>query len=284
MKKLIQFFILTIFPVALLTGCFFGGGLPFNRDSTLIIGASKKGPEKTSQSRNNLRGVCEDDSDCIDICEEIYGEFSDDDEENDGRIDRCLELSYQTVVSFDDIAEVLEDHPAYSQLRNLDPNNFADFLDVSLKPWIEFVEDMRRKDSENLLRWIASERNVANGIESAYLNREGFNLYIGVYRLLSDLKPDLSECAEYEGDLDEERRKRECAEFCLAAYDEDVGGSESFVDIIDEVGNGAAEDILDTLAREECPSSQNTDTAEDLCRDHRYYFEALNGQSCPPAN
>lgn len=279
MKKLIKLSILTIFPVALLTGCFFGGGLPVNRGDNLIIGASKKGPEKTSSSRNNLRGICEDDSDCIDICEEIYGEFSDDDEENDGRIDRCLELSYQTVASFDDIVEVLEDHPAYSRLRNLDPNDFADFLDVSLKPWIEFVGDMRRKDSENLLRWIAGERQVASGIISAYDNREGFNLYIGVYRLLSDLKPDLSESPDYAGDEDEERRTRECAEFCLAAYDEDVGGSESFVDIIDEVGNSAARAILNDLAEEECPNSGNT--ADVLCCCHVPGLDCPTSITCP---
>lgn len=250
MKKLIQLFILIAAEIIFLTGCFFGGLSGANQGS-LIIGASKAGKGAKSLSRSrDLREKCEDSNDCIDICEDTYGEFSSDsDEENEGRVERCLELSYSTVDSFEMIVEALED-PAFSRFQNINLGDFDDFLDVSLKPWIEYIKQMRRSDSEILLRWIASEKRAAQGIISAYQNYEDIDQYDGVYKMLQNLAPDLS--VEYSGDTNPEIMDRDCAELCVAILHASIGGSKSFYDVSDDTRNNDAKEIAVELLEDVC--------------------------------
>ena len=275
MKKMRQFYFLIAVQIVFLTGCVFGGFSP-NSQGALIIGASKDGEEdKTSNRSRDLKGKCEDDNDCIDICEDTYGEFSSDsDEENEGRVERCLDLSYSVVDSFEDIVEALED-PAYSKFQNLETRNFGHFLNVSVKPWIEYIKDMRRSDSEIVLRWIASERRVADGIVTAYSNYEDIEQYDGVFKLLMDLAPDLSDDSNYQGNTDADRTRRNCAELCCAIVVSETGGNKSFKDIFDETRNSEAEDIALELIKDVCSVDSGTiDTengADGICTPHKSY-------------
>lgn len=258
MKKLIRLYFLIALQASFLTGCVFGGFSP-NRGGSLIIGASKDDPEKSKRS-SATAGICEDDLDCVDICEDIYGD-SRDEEESEGRVERCLGLTYKTVDAFEDIIEALED-PAYSKFQNLDAKYFADFLYVSVEPWIEFIKSMGRTESEIVLRWIASEKGVSNGIESAYDNYEDVEDYDGVYKLLMDIAPDRS------GDYSD-REDIACAEICSSVYESAIGGGKSFMGVVDKAGNNSAEGIVLNLIKDVCnpvtPILRETDTTDSEC-------------------
>ena len=260
MKKLIKLFILITVSLIFLTGCFFGGLSGANQGS-LIISPSRAGENNTKafyRSRD-VQGQCEDSNDCIDICEDTYGEFSDSDEENEGRVERCLELSYSAVDSFEMIVEALED-PAFSKFQNIDSGDFVDFLNVSLRPWIEYIEQMRQTESEIVLRWIASEKRVAKGIISAYQNYEDIDQYDGVYKMLLDLAPDLSD--NYPGDSPQDRMEKNCAELCVAILEHSITGNKSFADVSYETRNNDAMDIAEELRKDVCPADYATTIAE----------------------
>ena len=264
MNQFVRLCLSIVIPSVFLTSCFFGG-FTGNRRGSLIIGSSKAGSNNNTVNRSNLlEGSCGENADCIDICEETYEYFDEEEEENEGRIERCLELPYRVVDTFEDIVEALED-PAYSLLQNLDGRNFGDFLNVSLKPWIELINEMRREDSEIVLRWIASEKRVADGIESAYLNYEDFEIYDGVFSMLMDLAPDLSGDPNYPETTDEERTRKVCAEFCRAVFDSNTGGGKSFREIADEVRNTTAQNITLYLVRDIC---REDGIIENICQPH----------------
>ena len=245
MKKIILLVIQSLF----LSACFLGDGV-FSSQDALFIAPSKESDrdrrERRRDSENLRRGDCGDHSDCEDICEDVYEEGSDDDE-NDGRIEKCLELPYAVAVSFEDIVEALED-PAYSVLKNIDERDFLDFLDVSLDPWVEFIRGMRSSEAKNLLRWIASEQRVAESIVRAHRNFEDFDRYEGVYKLLQDVALD-----DRPGDIDE----RECAEICSAVFTVSIGGNRSFSDIVIEVRNRPAVCIALNLIDNICQEVNN---------------------------
>ena len=240
MKKIILLIIQNLF----LSACFLGGGIFSSQDALFIAPSkeSKRDRRDRQRSENQRRGDCRDFSDCEDICEDVYEEGSDDDE-NDGRIEKCLELPYTVAISFEDIVEALED-PAYSVLKNIDENDFLEFLDISLDPWVEFIKRMRRSDAEILLRWIASEQRVAQSIVRAHNNFEDFNNYEGVYKLLQDVA--LSD-RPYDT-IDE----RNCAEMCSAIFASSIGGNRSFYDIVEEIQNSSGEEIARSLIESAC--------------------------------
>jgi len=253
MKKLIFFFLIS---PSFLMGCVLSGLLSDQGQGSLIIGASKGDESSSSARARNLRGQCEDNTECLDICEDIYGEFDDSDEENEGRVEKCSKLSYNVVDTFLDIVDVLED-PAYSKLQNLDASDFSEFLDVSVKPWIEYIKGMRRSESEVVLRWIATEKSVADAIISAYENYEDFDLYDGVYKLFMDLAPDLSSEPDYGGDTNRERR--ECSEIVCAIFSENIGGGKNFHKFSKDSNNRSANfcnegSITESLVNEFCSS------------------------------
>ena len=144
---------------------------------------------KTSSSRGTRRGSCEDDSGCEDTCEDIYNDS--DDDENEGRVELCIEESRNTVEIFDDIVERLE-NPSSSILRVISDNyddEFEKFLDISVEPWIELVKGLTANESEDTLIWIATSRNISSIIYERYeeADYEGFADYKGVKELLKEI-------------------------------------------------------------------------------------------------
>ena len=247
MKALIRCIVLVL-SFVFFEGCFFGG--VGSGGSSLIIGASRSvdSASRSSNFRDN-GGECEDSVDCVEICEEIYSDSNDSDEEHEGRIERCLDLSYNVVAGFLDIVDALED-PAFSKFQNLELDDFEDFLDVSLRPWIDYIKPMRRNDSEIVLRWIASQRKAADAIIKANQNYEDIPIYDGVYKLLADLMQELDD------DSCKKRDERMCAQLCTATDQSKVGSGKTFRDIIRLEGNTLAEKIINHLIKVECDKSQ----------------------------
>ncbi|MBC6415443.1 MAG: hypothetical protein GDA46_03530 [Bdellovibrionales bacterium] len=272
MKKLIL-----ISNLFLLSSCILGGD-GFSHQDSLILAPSKEGSRPRDRRRfsSDIRGICRDNADCEDICEDIY----DDDlslsqrDEAEGRVEKCSDLSYREVYDFQDIEDAFYD-PAYSSFKNLESKNFKNFLDVSLEPWITFTEDVTISEAKTTLRWIASEKGIADAIESAYENDEDFDLYEGVFNLLLEITRDnysiLKErCDDLKcgGLSGEEKRncvseKRTyycgdedsmmCYSACRAVNQDPIAGNQAFSEIAEN--NSSAESFIEEFIDFSCEDS-----------------------------
>ncbi len=168
--------------------CYFDPGL--GQPPSIIL-PSESGEARDARKKRSGRrptGRCESAGDCIDICEDVYDEDGED--ENEAKVDACVELSYRTVIEFEDISDALRD-PSDSNLRNIDERAFADFLDISIAPWVKATElsdlsttSEKEKAAKALLIWIARDKKISEAIVAAYTNYESdFYLYQGVNNL-----------------------------------------------------------------------------------------------------
>ena len=223
-----------------LSGCIFGGG---NLDPGLIVAASEREDQSDSRierrRRENSGAECGEDRSCEDVCVEVYNE--DNEDENEGKVETCLEVRYHYAIQFEDILEILEE-PYESSLRNIEEDAFFEFLDVSLQPWIETTGSTSSSESEALLIWIARESDISQAIYDAYRNYEqDFNLYEGVQNLFEDIGSG----------KDNDGKVNDCDRNI-------VGDSKSYKDIAEENNNCEAAVIYnevcsDTLTIANCP-------------------------------
>ncbi len=239
---------------SLTPSCYFGGGFdnaPIVLSSEADSAASRsRGGRGRGRSRNSGSSkACEGHRDCENMCEDVY---DDGDEEDEGKVEACLEVNYKTAIQFKDILEALRD-PSDSKLRNIEHRAFSKFLDVSVAPWVEeAVDRASRSDAEILLTWIAKERNVANAIVSAYSNYETeFDLYEGVEELLGEIRSVSS-----------------CSGFCGSVNKGIVGNRLSFWDIADQENNSYAKHIICEIFDDKCDSDKsntNCQTINSVC-------------------
>ena len=262
MKNTIKIFLIVLQPL-FFSSCLFGGGgsLFQTAQSGLIIGESslhekKQGTTRTtiSSKKESVSGTCEDSYECEGICEDTYGEL-DSNDEDEGRIKRCLDLSYKVVVSFEEIVKVLE-NPAYSQLQNIEANDFEEFLNVSLRPWEEFTRDFSSNESEKVLTWIAKDPQIAKAIIDAYKNYEDVQLYHGIERMLNDISGDTSTFkSAFTGSSSDSEKKAECAVFCDSVVEVPISQGKSFYDVAEETNSGTyllKTKVIDPMILEKC--------------------------------
>ena len=260
MKNIIKILLILLQPF-FLSACLFGGSLVGNsQQDGLIIGASRlsdshRGSGRTiSSKKQNARGNCEDNYDCEDICEDTYGEL-DSNDEDEGRIERCIELPYRVVVAFEEIVKVLED-PAYSKLQNIEANDFEEFLNVSLRPWEEFTRDFSSNESEKVLTWIAKDPQIAKAIIDAYKNYEDVQLYHGIERMLNDISGDLADFKVFTVGDGKDNARAECAVFCDSVIEVPISQGKAFDQIAtDEGNNNLLEKVIMPMIREKCEKS-----------------------------
>ena len=163
-----------IFTGLFLSACYFRGDAG-GFDSSLIVAASEtdltsnKSASDRRRTNSSYSGDCEDDKKCTKICEDVYDDSGD--EENEGKVQTCLELKYKIAIQFEDILEVLEE-PYESTLRNIDDKAFFEFLDVSLDPWVRSTKSASSSQAKDLLIWIAKEPKISSAIIDAYKNYE----------------------------------------------------------------------------------------------------------------
>ena len=261
MKNIIKILLILLQPF-FLSACLFGGSLIGNsQQDGLIIGQSRiserRGTGRTiSSKKQNARGNCEDNYDCEDICEDTYGDI-DDKDEDEGRIERCIELPYRVVVAFEEIVKVLED-PAYSKLQNIEANDFEEFLKVSLRPWDEYTRDFSASESKKVLTWIASEASITKSITDAYNNYEDVALYRGIERMLNDISGDLDNFKVFAGTDGKGDERAECAAFCDSVINVPISQGKDFYEIADEVSNNNLKTkIIDIMIEEKCGSDSS---------------------------
>ena len=262
LKNTIKIFLIVLQPF-FFSSCFFGGGgsLFQTAQSGLVIGKSrlhekKQGTTRTtiSSKKESVSGTCEDSYECEDICEDTYGEL-DSNDEDEGRIKRCLDLSYKVVVSFEEIVKVLE-NPAYSQLQNIEANDFEEFLNVSLRPWEEFTRDFSSNESEKVLTWIAKDPQIAKAIIDAYKNYEDVQEYHGIERMLNDISGDLADFKVFTVGDDKDNARAECAVFCDSVVEVPISQGKAFDQIAtDEGNNNLLEKVIMPMIREKCEKS-----------------------------
>ena len=227
--KNINFLAIMVFSALFLSACLKDIG-----SSGLSIAASETDLGGTRSSSRTSGGKCEDDRDCIDVCEDVYD--PDRDDENLGKVDTCLQVSYKLAIQFEDILEILEE-PHESSLRNINNKAFFEFLDVSLTPWVEEVEDANDDEAKNLLIWIAKESKISSAIVEAYENYEReYDKFEGVAEMFDRI-----------GNMSD------CDNACEAVIQEAiVGSSTSFWDIAYDNGNSNAQCIVIELLEQKC--------------------------------
>ena len=215
-------FYLFLFIVSL----FLSSCVKFSEDGSesLIIAKSAIDGNERRRGRDRsdelLRGDCIEHGECEDICEDVYNDEGD--RENEGKVETCLELPYKRVVTFEDILDIIEE-PHYADLVNIEAKDFEAFLEVSVAPWVEKTKRLNNDEAENLLKWIASESKIAEAIEEAYDSKyEDVDLYEGMQRLFKEIAP-----------VGVDR----CVQYCSAVKDEVIAQSQSFLDIADSKNN-----------------------------------------------
>ena len=248
MKKIYSY-LLVLVSCLFLSACLFEGG----GSDSLIIGKSETDEAEDRRRERERktevsRGDCGEFADCEEVCEDVYNE--DGDRENEGKVERCLELSHKVAIDFENIVEVIEE-PDYDALRNIENKSFKAFLDISLAPWLEKTKRLNNSEAEALLRWIAIEAEIATAIEKAYDNYEDFDLYEGVEGLFEEIASDLS---SYTLDTPTalERANRRCAEFCSAVANKALAGNRSFWDIASTKGNSSAQELACGIFKIKC--------------------------------
>lgn len=200
---------------------------------------------RRSGSRNSSSQLCEDDSGCMDVCEDVYDD--DDEEEDEWKVELCGEVRYSLASQFEDILDILEE-PYDSNLRSIDAKAFDKFLDVSVKPWVNAAEDLGDSESETVLAWIAKEKKISSAITSAYTNYEDFDKYVGVSELFDEIDGGSG-----------------CSNFCTAVSDDSkaiVGESTTFLDIIKKERNTSAGNIVCDLCYQKCNAGMQTQCAQ----------------------
>ena len=251
----------------LLSACMFEQGIGSN---SLIIGKSvtdlKESQRKEREKLKEInRKTCKEDRDCEDICEDVYNDGGD--RENEGKVEKCLEMSYKRIVTFQDILDIIEE-PYYADLTNIEARDFEAFLEVSVAPWVEKTKRLNNSEAEVLLRWIALESKVASSIESAYKNFEDYDLYEGVQKLFEEIAPSLASYTPGDSPSALERAERRCAEFCSAMSKKSLAQGQSFWDIADDVNNETGLKLACSVLRLKCRyggSSVISGISEDDC-------------------
>ena len=251
MKK-IYFWPMMLFSALCMPSCYFGGVAD---SSHLIVSASETELKDNRGKRDsNKGGDCEEDSGCEDVCEEVYND--EDEEENEGKVETCIKLRYKIAIQFEDILDILEE-PYDSNLENIDEKAFTEFLDVSVQPWVTAVKKVGGSNEvKALLSWIAKESGISRAIEEAYKNYEiNFDKYEGVIELFEEL----------------ENSGNPCSRFCKAIDETSiVGTSKSFWDVAGESGNSSAQDIACNILTQKCNEEPErlqgcTDSLVDTC-------------------
>ncbi|MCZ0933224.1 MAG: hypothetical protein OXJ52_08740 [Oligoflexia bacterium] len=246
--KQIFFYLLAVSVSGLfLSSCILGQG--GESDSLLIAKSAIDSEEKKrrERERSDNRGDCGDYRECEDVCEDVYNDEGD--RENEGKVEKCLDLPYKKAISFEDILDILEE-PYYDDLTNIEPRDFEAFLEISVAPWVEKTKRLNNDESESLLRWIARESKVASSIVSAYENLEDYDLYEGMQKLFAEIAPDLG--SSYTGTTAQDRAVRRCAEFCSAVADESLAQDQSFWDIVDSKNNISGREIACDILKLKC--------------------------------
>ena len=237
-KKLLFICTLLISSLFYLSNCIFDGSGGVQESLIIAPSEGDSNRERRTAPRSSTRGKCSEVGDCDEICEEIYDE--DDDNENEGTVDECLELKYSTVLGLEDIFEILEDNEGdYNAIFNIEHKHFKSFLQVSVAPWIELTKDLDDDGSETVLRWIAKKKNIATAIVDAYKKREDYPIYDGVYAMLREVS----------------NKSDTCERVCDAIVNDRIGKAGSFWEILKEESNSKAEEIACKLVKKTCTSS-----------------------------
>lgn len=191
---------------------------------------------------------CEEDNECVDVCEDVYD--PDGDDRNIGKVDTCVELKYNTAIQFEDMLEILEE-PYESSLRNVSSKAFAEFLDVSVEPWVETMKSVSESEAESLLIWIAKERGISQAIIDAYDEYEkDYSLYEGVYELFKEVGDGSS-----------------CSDLC-DAFTDNIDKTVSFEQIVADKNNVSAMCIMSRVWEEE--NCLNDTCVESVVITHAY--------------
>ena len=219
-----------------------------------------------------LQGVlCKEDDDCEDICEDVYDPEEDD--QNFGKVETCLELPYDTVREFRYIMNFLED-PYASDLRNINGRVFSKLLDISVEPWVRSTvsREVNTSEAATLLIWVARETDISTAIVDAYRNREReFNLYEGVANLFEEI--------ESINDPGCSGRDQRCAEMFNAIAKVAIQGDQfSFWNIANDPVSASAVHIACAIFNQRCDSTAPSSSCDVNFTEYDNFYNYCNPQ------
>ena len=177
----------------------------------------RRGRRSGSSSR---RYKCREDSNCTDICEDLF--------DDEGVVENCLDLSISKVEGrgtrrnrgFEYILDVFDNQITYPSLTNIDGNSFGALMELSVEHWVNLTDDVSEQEAKALLAWIASDEDVAEVVREhgSDGNYAGFNSYEGLIRLMKEVG-NRTGCDEFKDALTNQYLTGRFT-FCCIAYRE----------------------------------------------------------------
>ncbi len=246
MKNIIYSIGIIFASLLFLSSCVWGG-----LDPGISIASETTSDQDDESDRG---GLCEGDSGCEDICEDVYDDNDNDDD--DGKIELCLDLPYKTAIQFEDIIDILEE-PSNSLLRGIKSKVFSKFLGVSLGPWISATDDsISDSEAKALLAWVVHGKGIAQAIVNAYKDTyENYVQYEGIDNLFKEIAGSVSVGEGCSGNA------QKCAKMLNAAVVQDIQGNKSFLDIVVETKSTPATTILCNIFKQKCDEVNSGDVS-----------------------
>ena len=99
----IKFLTMMVFFSLFISSCYFRG---VSDDIHVSASGAESNGSKKSRVRN-ITGQCKEYRECEGVCEKVYNDEGD--EENEGKVEACIELKYKTAIQFEEIVEFLEE-------------------------------------------------------------------------------------------------------------------------------------------------------------------------------
>ena len=168
--------ILVFFP--LLFSCTQSGTLDLNQFASESSSDSRRRrtSRRNSGSLNESSQPCKDNRSCVDTCDDIYLKATD--------LNNCYNESEALIKRVADIFDALINPKRLADLRDLDEDDFADFLNIGYQGFLDLVDpvdkdedgDRRNDDWEDLyaygaknarvvLEWLANEEDIAKTLK-----------------------------------------------------------------------------------------------------------------------
>lgn len=130
-----------------------------------------------SRSLSDSSVRCSESRDCKETCEDIYLKATD--------LDRCYDSTESRVKAISEVFDILVDPDRLSDLNDIDPKDFAHFLNIGWRAFLDLIDPIHRDEdgdrrntywedvyaydvntAQLVLEWIANEEKIARSISS----------------------------------------------------------------------------------------------------------------------
>ncbi len=209
-------------------------GYDTDRDVTRRDRGSSTSSSSCERSTREGGGVCENDDDCDDQCDDLF---------NSRDYQECLDLTVNEVQgmwnAFDEDDGILED-PDEDDLEDVHPDDIKNALDIDERIWDDFIDDYGTSEAGDVLYWIATDECIYEAID------DGFDE--------DDMQGFMSDIFK--------QADNNLISAALEPLGDDADDDETFLYLADAEGNDKAVELVHELLWEKCldeaPSSKKS--------------------------